>query len=71
MLIYGMLQLFGISIYTAMPQSITMFCPVIDLLSTRVLTCSATSSGVASDFSADLSVVAFTFDSGNFLPLDS
>jgi len=49
----------------AMPQSKTIFCPVMDLLRASVLTCSATSSGVASDFKADFSVVALTFDSGN------
>jgi len=49
----------------AIPQSMTIFWPVMDLLRTRALICSATSSGTAVDFSADFSVVALTFDSGN------
>lgn len=53
----------------AIPQSMTMFWPVIDLLSTTVLIWSATSSGEAVDLRADLSVVALTLDSGNLLPL--
>jgi hypothetical protein len=53
----------------AIPPSKTMFCPVMDLLRTRVLICSATSSGVASVLRVDFSVVALTLASGNLLPL--
>jgi hypothetical protein len=55
--------------YIAMPQSITIFCPVIDLLKTKVLTCSATSSTDAVDFSADFSITPLIFSGGNRLPL--
>jgi hypothetical protein len=55
--------------YIAIPQSMTIFCPVMDLLNTKVLICSATSSGDAVDLSADFSVVALTLASGNLLPL--
>src|SRR5271156_5318301 len=56
------------SLYIAMPQSNTTFCPVMLLLITIVLTCSATSSTVAKLFSTPFSVAALTFASGNFWP---
>ena len=58
-----------LGVYIAIPQSMTIFWPVMDLLRTKVLIWSATSSGVAVPLRADLSTVAFTLDSGNWLPL--
>ncbi len=48
----------------------TMFWPVMDLLKTRVLIWSATSSTVGRDLRAVFCVVAVILASGNWLPLE-